>query len=260
MTKHRLLLLIIPAVIVGAMACTDYDADIKRIIAAYYDVDVSKVSDRPILVACGRMAIESGWEVDPKWTNKYRFMFVSSAEGEAHRVAAQAIVAVTGDDAPSYCEGKLGHAYDTTPQPTPTPKWQTYSSSASTQGSVPTGIRSPDTWHPPAELSIGCYDYGPQLILAFGTSNDGPHFIVDQARYSLDGAAFEAVPTEETGPDVWVRVEQPEAFARRLAQATELVLTAPRHNGNDEPGPELRSVFDLTGMSDALREVSCITY
>ena len=39
------------------IACGDHDAAVKQIIAAYYNVDVSKVGDKPIAPACGRLAI-----------------------------------------------------------------------------------------------------------------------------------------------------------------------------------------------------------
>lgn len=244
-----------------AMACADQDAAIKQIIADYYNLDVSKVGDKPIAPACGRMAIENGWDTDPELTRRYRFMFPSSAEAESHRVATRAIITVTGDDAQEYCEAKLKRAHEILPTLPPPPTWRVQSTSVWSKGTLPENAISPIQTENNlrSEIEIGCFRGRVEAIFAFVRSRAGDAFIPGDFKYSIDDGPPTPLAVEETNPTTSVRAESPTAIIAALRQGEKLVITAPRYNHGAPPGPDLRAEFDLVGLDQAINEVTCLT-
>ena len=236
------------------------DAEIKRLIALYFEVDISKVGDRAIVPACGRMAIENEWNTKPELYNKYRFMFPTEAQHHAYEVATHSILAVTGDTAQTYCESKLQEHYVEREPSTPTPKWKVDAGRISLRGTLPEGLRrppdSPDE-NDLAQLIIACSPSGRDITLAFGWGVTIPEFFPDQARYIIDGSDEQPLDTINQGPDNIAQVKYSQIFAAKLRNAQELTFIAPRTELNGTAGPDLRATFDLTGIRETLTEHRC---
>lgn len=241
-------------------SASDYDAAVKQIIADYYDLDVNKIGDKAIVPACGRMAIENSWAIDNELTQRYRFMHVSSAQGEANRVAARAIIAVTGDDAPIYCEGKLKLAHSILPTLAPAPTWRVESTSVWTKGTEAENAVSPiQVDHDlRSRLVMGCFRDQVDAVFYFVHSRAGDGFMPKEFRISIDDGPPMLLDVEEARPTVSVRAIDAPYVIRLLRNGEKLVITAPRYNPDDPPGPDLRAEFDLVGLDDAINEVKCL--
>ena len=250
------LFMLIAVMAVGA-GCQDYDSQIKQIIADYHGVDVSEIGDRGILTACGRMAIENGWDVEAELTQPYRFMVVMPALAQAKREAEQAIIYVTGDDAPKYCEVKLRESYENTPAATPTPQWGVHGDFITTHGTPAEGFRlvGPDD---PTNMSVRCDSGEWDVVIGFASSGNNPPYVrAESLGYQVDDGEKWVLEPTDNGAVARIHVANSSAFLAKLKGASQLRVIGVAHNPQGEHGPLVETVFDVRDLYDHLEGMSC---
>ena len=249
-------LFVFMAAITVCVGCQDYDSQIKQVLADYHGVDVSKIGDRGILTACGRMAIENGWDVEAELTQPYRFMIVMPALAQAKREAERAITYVTGDDAPKYCEAKLQESYKNTPAATPTPQWGVYGDFVTTHGTPAEGFRlvEPDD---PTSMSVRCDGGKWDVVIAFASGNSPPYVRAESLGYQVDDGEKWILEPTDSDAVARIHVANSPEFLARLKGASRLRVIGVAHNPQGEHGPLVETVFDVRDLYNHLEGMSC---
>lgn len=239
-----------------------YDRDVKEFMAEYYDANPDKVDDRPIAASCTLRAAREDWNFDSSLMG-LSVLTGHPWEGDFIETASYAIEYATGDDARFYCESKLRSLVHRL-TPTPTLQWNVRGDRVDTTGSPPEGLE-PGRSEDPSNLSIWCDNGELHTIVSFADYGSGRiYFSGNETYYQIDNGPTKRLKDQYTSrPGVddvidGVRVADAYAFVDALLTGETLVMSSLLHNANSEPGPEIRTTFDVKDLGRHVRRLSCM--